>query len=137
YSNEQWLSFLLHISLILIVIGAGITRYISIEGMMNIREGETEHAILSHKTYITAYIDGDYMVNGQAQRKIVEEEVDFSPRLNNKFHYKTDYNKQDVTFELEKFVGSAEKDVVPDENGKEYLKMVEAGDGLPHNHFLE
>ncbi|HLV39391.1 MAG TPA: cytochrome c biogenesis protein CcsA [Xanthomarina sp.] len=138
WRKDQWATLMLHLSFILIIIGAGITRYISFEGMMNIREGETEHAILSHKTYITAYIDGDYMVNGQAQRKIVEEEVDFSHRLKNKFHYKTDYNNQDVTFELEKFIGGAEKDVVPDENGKEYLKLVEAGgDGAPHNHFLE
>ncbi|MCX7548586.1 cytochrome c biogenesis protein CcsA [Xanthomarina sp. F1114] len=138
WRRDQWATLMLHLSFILIIIGAGITRYISFEGMMTIREGETEHAILSHKTYVTAYIDGDYMVNGQAQRKIVQEEVDFSPRLNNKFHYSTDYNNQDVTFELEKFIGSAEKDVVPDENGKEYLKIVEAGgDGSPHNHFLE
>ncbi|MCX7550337.1 cytochrome c biogenesis protein CcsA [Xanthomarina sp. F2636L] len=138
WRKDQWATLMLHLSFILIIIGAGITRYISFEGMMTIREGETENSILSHKTYITAYIDGDYIVNGQAQRKIVEEEVDFSPRLNNKFYYQTDYNKQEVTFELEKFIGSAEKDVVPDENGKEYLKIVEAGgDGSPHNHFLE
>ncbi|MEO8933607.1 MAG: cytochrome c biogenesis protein ResB, partial [Xanthomarina sp.] len=137
WRKDQWATLMLHLSFILIIIGAGITRYISYEGMMNIREGETENAILSHKTYITAYIDGDYMVNGQAQRKIVEEEVDFSHRLKNKFHYKTHYNNQDVTFELEKFIGGAEKDVVPDENGKDYLKIVESGDGAPHNHFLE
>jgi cytochrome c-type biogenesis protein CcsB len=137
WRRSQWATLMLHLSFILIIIGAGITRYISFEGMMTIREGETENSILSHKTYITAYIDGDYVVNGQAQRKIVEQEVDFSPRLDNHFYYETDYNNQDVTFELEKFIGGAEKDVVPDENGKEYLKIVEAGDGAPHNHFLE
>ncbi|GGG51336.1 cytochrome c biogenesis protein [Bizionia arctica] len=137
WRKEKWATLIMHLAFILIIVGAGITRYISFEGMMLIREGETENSILSHKTYITAYIDGDYMVNGQAQRKIVEQEVDFSPRLDNHFTYETDYNNQDVSFELEKFIAGAEKDVVPDESGKAYLKMVEAGDGAPHNHFLE
>ncbi|TYA54341.1 cytochrome c biogenesis protein CcsA [Formosa maritima] len=137
WRKEKWATLILHLSFILIIVGAGITRYISFEGMMAIREGETESSILSHKTYITAYIDGDYVVNGQAQRKIIEQEVDFSPRLENDFYFATDYNKQEVTFELEKFIGGAEKDIVPDETGNEYLKIVESGGGAPHNHFLE
>ncbi|MFV0572282.1 MAG: cytochrome c biogenesis protein CcsA [Xanthomarina gelatinilytica] len=137
WRKEKWATLILHLAFILIILGAGITRYISFEGMMAIREGDTENSILSHKTYIIAYIDGDYMVNGQAQRKVVEQEVDFSPRMENEFYYETDYNKQDVSFELEKFIGGAEMDVVPDDTGKEYLKIVEAGGGAPHNHFLE
>ena len=31
----------------------------------------------------------------------------------------------------------AEEDIVPDENGEEYLKVVEAGANGPHNHFLK
>ncbi|EMQ94028.1 Putative cytochrome C-type biogenesis protein [Xanthomarina gelatinilytica] len=137
WRKEKWATLILHLAFILIILGAGITRYISFEGMMAIREGDTENSILSHKTYIIAYIDGDYMVNGQAQRKVVEQEVDFSPRMENEFYYETDYNKQEVSFELEKFIGGAEMDVVPDDTGKEYLKIVEAGGGAPHNHFLE
>ncbi len=134
---NQWATLTLHLSFILIILGAGITRYIGFEGMMAIREGETENSFLTQKTYITAYIDGDYMVDGMAQRKIVEEEVDFSPRLENDFSYATDYNGQDVKFELEKYIGGAELDVVPNETGDEYLKIVEAGNGAPHNHFLK
>ena len=37
--KENWAVFLLHASWILIIIGAGITRYISHEGKMSIREG--------------------------------------------------------------------------------------------------
>ncbi|MGY0392667.1 cytochrome c biogenesis protein CcsA [Bizionia sp. KMM 8389] len=137
WRKEQWATLTLHLSFVLIILGAGITRYIGFEGMMAIREGETENTFLSQKTYITAYIDGDYMVDGMAQRKIVEEEVDFSPRLDNDFTYNTDYDTQDVSFELEKFIGGAELDVIPDETGEQYLKIVEAGDGMPHNHFLK
>lgn len=137
WRKEQWATLILHLSFILIIVGAGITRYVSFEGMMAIREGETENTFLSLKTYITAYIDGDYMVDGLPQRKIVEEEVDFSPRLTNSFQITEDYNGQLVVFELEKFIASAEKDIVPNDDGEAYLKIVEAGGGAPHNHFLK
>ena len=135
--KEKWATLSLHLAFIFIIIGAGITRYIGFEGMMAIREGETENVFLSQKTYITAYIDGDFMVNGLPQRKIVEEEVDFSPRLDNDLKFTEVYNVQPVVFELEKFIAGAEKDIVPDETGEEYLKLVEAGEGAPHNHFLK
>ncbi|WP_104733983.1 cytochrome c biogenesis protein CcsA [Hanstruepera ponticola] len=137
WRKEQWATLTLHLSFILIIVGAGITRYIGFEGMMAIREGETENVFLSQKTYITAYIDGDYMINGLPQRKIVEEEVDFSPRLDNDFKITETYNDQPVVFELEKFIAGAEKDILPDDEGEEYLKLVEAGGGAPHNHFLK
>ena len=40
WRKEKWSVLLFHISFILIVIGAGVTRYISFEGMMSIREGD-------------------------------------------------------------------------------------------------
>ncbi|MCB0445782.1 MAG: cytochrome c biogenesis protein ResB, partial [Gelidibacter sp.] len=135
--KEKWATLILHIAFILILLGAFVTRHFGFEGMMAIREGATEHQFLSQKTYITTYIDGDYMVNGQAQRRVLENEVDFSPRLDNDFSIHTNYNKQPVTITLAKFVKGAEKDIVPDEKGEAYLKMVEAGDGQSHNHFLK
>ena len=135
--KEKWATLLIHLSFIFIIVGAAITRYIGFEGMMAIREGATETQFLSQKTYLTAYIDGDYVVNGVAQRKVVEKEVDFSPRLDNDFKVNTEYNNQPVIIELEKFIAGAEKDIVPNDNGEEYLKIVEAGEGQSHNHFLK
>ncbi|TDU39854.1 cytochrome c-type biogenesis protein CcsB [Gelidibacter sediminis] len=134
---KKWATLTLHLSFVLIIFGAFITRYIGYEGMIAIREGETEKQFLSQKTYVTAYIDGDYMVDGMAQRKIIEREVDFSYRLNNTFKAETDYNNIPVTIELEKYIKGAETDVIPDESGESYLKLVEAGEGQPHNHFLK
>ena len=47
--KEKWPVLLLHLSWILIIIGAFITRYISYEGMMPIREGATEKVFYSDK----------------------------------------------------------------------------------------
>ncbi|MFD1162523.1 cytochrome c biogenesis protein CcsA [Hwangdonia seohaensis] len=137
YKKEKWATLILHLSFIFILLGAFITRYVSFEGMMAIREGATENTFLSQKTYITTYIDGDFVVNGQNQRRVLESEVDFSKRMENKFRVTTDYNNQPVTIELEKFIAGAEEDIIPDENGEEYLKLVEAGGNGSHNHFLK
>ena len=137
YKKEKWATFTLHLAFIFILLGAFITRYASFEGMMAIREGATENTFLSQKTYITAYIDGDYEIDGVPQRLPVEKEVDFSGRLENEFKIETKYNQQPVTIELEKFIVSAEEDIIPDEEGEEYLKIVEAGGNGAHNHFLK
>ena len=137
YKKQKLVTLTLHLAFILILLGAFITRYFGFEGMMSIREGETENTFLSREVYITAYIDGDYEVDGVKQRLVKEYNVDFSDRLNNKFKAKTDYNGQPVTFELEKFVKGAEKDIIPDENGEPYLKIVTTQGGLPYNYFLK
>ena len=137
YKKEKWATLILHLSFIFILLGAFITRYASFEGMMAIREGDTENAFLSQKTYITTYIDGDYEIDGVPQRLPIESEVDFSGRLDNDFKVETKYGDQPVTIELEKFIVGAEEDIIPDENGEEYLKIVEAGANGAHNHFLK
>ena len=134
---KKWATLTLHLSFVLIIFGAFITRYVGFEGMMHIREGESEKEFLSQKTYVTTYIDGDFMVDGVAQRKVIEREVDFSYRLNNSFKVETDYNNIPITIELEKYVKGAETDIIPDESGESYLKLVEAADGSPHNHYLK
>ena len=79
FKKEKWATFILHFAFIFILMGALITRYIGFEGMMAIREGATKNTFLSQKTYITTYIDGDYMIDGLPQRLPIESEVDFSP----------------------------------------------------------
>ena len=135
--KEKWATLTLHLSFIFILFGAFLTRYHGFEGMMSIREGATENTFLSQKTYLTTYIDGDFEINGQLQRRVHEDEVDFSPRLTNKYILETSYNTTPITIELIDFIAGAEEDIVPDESGEYYLKLVEAGDGAPHNHFLK
>ncbi len=136
-SKRKWATLILHLSWIFILIGAFLTRYVGYEGVMSIREGNTENTFISQKTYLTVYIDGDYEINGQMVRRVIEEDVDFSHRLKNKFNHITDYNKTPVTIELVDFIKGAEEDVVYDENGEYYLKIVESTGGMPHNHFLK
>ena len=136
-SKRRWATLILHLSWIFILLGAFLTRYVGYEGVMSIREGNVENSFISEKTYLTIYIDGDYELNGQIVRKVKEEHVDFSYRLDNEFKLKTYYNDTPVSLELTDFIKGAEEDVIYDENGQFYLKIVESSGGMPHNHFLK
>ena len=133
---KKWPVLVLHLSWILIIIGAFVTRYISFEGVMPIREGKAEKVFYSDQTYLTAYIDGP--VNGQERRKVLEDDILVTPEGNrSSLPWKDDFNGQDFTIEYVDFIQGAKEGLIADENGKTYLKIVEAGDGQRHEHYLE
>ena len=136
-NKRKWPVLVLHLSWIFILLGAFVTRYISYEGVMSIREGATENSFLSEKTYLTVYIDGDYEIDGLPQRWYTERPVDFSPRMENKFGFNAQYLDIPISIKLTEFINGAEEDIVYNENGDYYLKMVESTGGMPHNHFLK
>lgn len=133
---QKWPVLTLHLSWILIIIGAFVTRYISFEGMMPIREGNSENTFYSDKTYLTVFVDGD--INGQLQRKILEDDLLVTTEgKRSNLPWNGDFNGQPFTIEYVDFIGGAKEGLIPDENGEEYLKIVEAGDGQRHEHYLE
>ncbi len=51
--KKKTLVLLFHVSFIVILIGAAVTRYVGYEGSMHIREGETEDRIISTENYLS------------------------------------------------------------------------------------
>ena len=134
--KEKWPVLVLHLSWILIIVGAFVTRYISFEGVMPIREGESEKVFYSDKTYLTAFVDGE--INGEPKRKRLEDDlIVTSEALKSSLPWKSDFNGQPFTISYVGFIQGAKEGLIPDENGKEFLKIVEAGDGNRHEHYLE
>ncbi len=133
---EKWPVLTLHLSWVLILIGAFVTRYISFEGMMPIREGKTENVFYSNSTYLTALVDGE--IKGERKRKTLQEALIVTPEaLKSTLPWKSDYNGQAFTISYVDFIKGAKEGLIADENGKEYLKLVEAGSGQREEHYLE
>lgn len=133
--KEKWATLLLHLSFILIILGAFVTRYISYEGMMPIREGAAENQIFSDKTYLTLFVDGEF--KGEMKRRVFEKKVLLSPATNNNFSISGTFADTPFEVEYENFIMGAKEYVKPDPKGILYLKLVEAGDGGRHEHFLK
>lgn len=138
HKRKMWASLMLHLSLILVIVGAFVTRYIGFEGVMHIREGQTENSILSDETFLDVFIDGDYMVDGAPQRrKVKPKKLRLSEKLNNNFTVNTDYKGEPVTIKYKNYIKGASEGLVAAEDGAEYLKIVESGDGERHDHWLK
>jgi cytochrome c biogenesis factor len=57
YRKEKWAVLAFHLSFILILVGAGVTRYFSFEGIMPIEEGESTNVFFSETTYFDFTVD--------------------------------------------------------------------------------
>lgn len=145
HKKENWATLILHLSFILIIVGAFITRYISYEGMMPIREGESANIIYSDKPYLTVMVDGNY--KGEMKRKTFEKGLILAPEIKEDAFLNTfasnDFSMggefSDIPFEIEhqEFVMNATETVVPSETGKLIIKMVESSGGTRHEHYLK
>ena len=145
HKKENWATLLLHLSFILIIVGAFVTRYISYEGMMPIREGESANIIYSDKPYLTVLVDGEY--KGEMKRKTFEKDVILAPEVkgdsflaffaSNDFSMGGEFNN--IPFEVvhEAFILNGKEKIKPSENGQLMLKMVESSGGTRHEHYLK
>ena len=131
---EKWPVFLLHAAWILIILGAFVTRYFGFEGVMPIREGETANTFLSEKTYVTVLVDGEK--DGSLQRKKLQDDFLFAEATNNFFSWKSTFDTQEFSVEYVDFMSNAAEDLVEDPDGEFFIKIVEAGDGNRHDHYI-
>lgn len=133
--KEKWATLLLHLSFVFILLGAFVTRYISYEGMMPIREGAAENQVFSDKTFLTVFVDGEY--KGEMKRRVFEKPLLLSPVTNNNFSISDKFADTEFKVEYKNFILGAKEIIKPDTKGTLYFKIVEAGDGGRHEHMLK
>ena len=125
-----------HLAFLFIIIGAGVTRYIGYEGIMLIDEGETTNTFLSETTYINAIVD-----NGSMQKPDINKPILLSAWGDNSWSYQDRFNtkeeQKDFKFTLVDYIPWAEEKFVEDENGDEYLFLVESSSGNRHEHYIK
>ncbi|MDO9152684.1 MAG: cytochrome c biogenesis protein CcsA [Paludibacter sp.] len=116
--NKQKFSVLLfHLAFIIILIGAGITRYFGSEGTMHIREGETSNEISSDKTSVR--MAAQY--KGQKVEKTVE--TLFSENGKNDFSSTMEIGGKTLLIEHELFILNAVETIVPVKNGDPAISL--------------
>ncbi len=140
-----------HLSFILIILGAGITRYVSYEGIMPIYEGETTNKMLSDKAFVDIHIDDD-----QEQKAPLYKHYLFAStygnssnfifntakflnwiRGGNDFSIKTDFKGDPIEVNYVNYIPNAYEEFQLNENGESYLKIVESGGGGRHEHYIK
>jgi len=118
-----------HVGFIVTIIGAGITRFISYEGIMHIRLGKTENIILTYPTYLNFKInDNEYQYESSIP-------VNFNNIADNEFNKTIDFRGKKFDISLEKYVPNAGESIVESENGKTIILFTIA-DEDGHNDFF-
>jgi cytochrome c-type biogenesis protein CcsB len=110
-SKKKWAILMFHLAFILIITGAGVTRYFGFEGSMHIREGESTNKVVSEATYIDLKASaGSNMVSNTTQ-------VKFTPNTNNDYKETIQIDGKEITVENEIFVPNASETSIPEASG--------------------
>ncbi len=137
YKKEKWAVLMFHAAFLLILVGAGVTRYLGYEGIMLIEEGQTTNKFLSETTYLNVIVD-----NGKMQKPEINEPLLLSAWGKNSWSYTdnfkiSDDKRQKFSLKLVDYIPWAEKKLVADKNGVEHLFLVESSEGSRHEHWLK
>ena len=119
FTAKRFTLGLFHISFLVMILGAAITRYFSFEGVMHIRENQSANYILSTDDYF-------YAGFGSQQK---ERRVRFSELTPKQFSARFDVNGMNVKVKSVGYIENAERKVVPSDSGEPVIDFVFATPG--------
>jgi len=122
YRKEKFSVFLFHLSFVIIMLGAAITRYTGQEGSMHIREGETSNSFASIQNWLTV----------EAAGAVVDErEVNFTSVSRNRYRKNFAINGKECRIALAHFIPHAVEKVVEDPAGYPVVSLqLKDGNGI-------
>ncbi len=90
--------FIFHTSFVIILLGAGITRYYGYEGIMHIREGKTENRMISLEPYLQVKIKQE---NGSYYK---EFPIELAALGSNSFSHKIKFNNKELVIKFKDYM---------------------------------
>lgn len=139
YKREKWSLLLFHLAFLFILTGAAVTRYISYEGSMHIREGSREERFVSEATFFKIQVsDGQNTQNYQDKKAtfIPANVPVFFKMLKPGFSASYKFQNDKVKVELLDFIARAQDSLLPDPNAPKVLHLVTTEDGMRHNIYI-
>jgi cytochrome c-type biogenesis protein CcsB len=121
--QKKWSILTFHAAMIIILIGAGVTRYFGSEGTMGIREGSASNSFLSAEMYL------QFQVAKNGQQYSFDEPVLFATLGNNHFNKSYLIGNQELKVEVSKFIPNPSETLSEDKNGVPIIKVVFGGMG--------
>ncbi len=128
--RKRWALLIFHAAMVIIILGAALTRYIGFEGMMGIREGEKSNTFLSSNTYLGI----KFFKNGQEYQ--VNEPVLFASLGSNHFEKEYQIGNDLIKVRLADFLPNPKTELIEDASGENLLKIVMADEGGRQEYFL-
>lgn len=131
WRREKWPVLVFHLSFILIFLGGAVTRYISFEGIMHIREGETSNEIVTDKNFFKIQIEekGDVLNY---------EDIPYlmSP-LHKNFKATYQFHDNEISVKALDYIQRKKDSIVLNPAGTEYLHLVSTGQSGRENIYIK
>jgi len=137
--RSKWPLLVFHLAFIIIFIGGYITRYVSFEGSMHIREGESSHEIVSDKTFFKVQLGKDEQALAYADMPaiLISNRIPFYLKPFKKtFSSEYDYHGERVKMKVVDFYARAQDSLVVDPAGKPTLHFVVLEEGKRVNKYI-
>ncbi|MEO9209637.1 MAG: cytochrome c biogenesis protein CcsA, partial [Ginsengibacter sp.] len=139
WKREKWPILVFHLAFIFMFIGGAITRYISFEGQMPIKEGQTTNEIISDLTYFKLNItDGTKTLLYDKHPYMMSYFNAKDTRWPFKRTYKQDYQFYNKVISLKTldYIPLAKDSIQKTESGKKLLNVVSIGEGGRVNNYI-
>ncbi len=128
--QRKWALLTFHLAMIVILIGAGVTRYFGFEGIMHIRENESANTFLSSETYL------QFKVQKSDQLYQFDEQVLFASLGDNEWEEQFLLGTDLIEVKVEEFIPNPQQVLSPDPEGKPTLKVVFGGGNGREEYFI-
>ncbi len=122
YRKSKLNILVIHVSLVIIIIGAALTRYIGFEGQMHIRQGQTTDLYLSSDTYINIRLEDG------TEKENISKRIWLSPVQKELFNENIDFNNSSFRISIDRYMPNAVETFVTDEQGVGMLSIVTSGE---------
>lgn len=131
YRKEKLTILLFHLAFIIILLGAGITRFFGEEGMMHIRQGQSNNQYTTDDYYLSA------TVISNNDRKEWNKRLLLSTATKNKIRKSFSVNGKKIKLEMLDFMPDALQQAVPGDTGPAVINLVVSGGAGREEHQIK
>jgi len=128
--QKKWAVLLFHVSIIIILIGAGATRYLGFEGVMHIRENNSSNSFLSSNSHLK------FKVIKDGTTYEFDEPVLFASLGNNNWQESYLIGGDLIEIKIKEFIPNPKQTLTTNDDGKPTLKLVVAGANGREEYFI-
>ena len=143
WRKEKWAVLVFHLAFILIFIGGAITRYISYEGIMHIREGATSNEVITDRNFFKIQVEenGDILNYQDIPYMMIPDDAKKSALLAkilpHNFSASYDYHAKQIKVKQIHYIQRKKDSLIADASGEEFLHVVSAGQKGRENIFIK
>ncbi len=119
FSLEKAPMLLLHLAFIVIIIGAGVTKYRGYEALVTIKENNSTNQVLSIDSFLQLQAGNEKLTKNYAPKNLMMSKIGFN-------YINEDYSFEDknINIKLKKYIHNAEYILVTNENDDSFLHLV-------------